>query len=148
MTSNRFRNSKFDEEEIVIPDKNFKVKVNDIVEKNREDKELEIQSVGLNLFEMEENKEVTKKSAMTIYFEEEDLMLLKAISKLKNTTVNKTINNILESTINTTRANLPDGFDVVGMSKEYDLKNKDKGNKTAARRYAKKANKLKSEKEA
>ena len=125
---------KFKEEKIVPPKKNFKSKVDKEVEKTIEEKEVEIQALGLNLFEMEENKEATKKSAMTIYFEEEDLMLLKAISKLKNTTVNKTIKNILENTINTTRANLPDGFDVEGMSKEYDLKNKDKGNKTGSKK--------------
>ena len=92
---------KFKEEKIVPPKKNFKSKVDKEVEKTIEEKEVEIQALGLNLFEMEENKEATKKSAMTIYFEEEDLMLLKAISKLKNTTVNKTIKNILKNTINT-----------------------------------------------
>ena len=137
---------KDENEEVEIPKKNFKSKVNKIVEESIEHNDVEIQSVGLNLFEMEEYKEATKKSAMTIYFEEEDLMLLKAISKLKNTTVNKTIKNILENTINTTRANLPDGFDVEGMSKEYDLKNKDKGNKTGSKK-GKKGKKGKANKE-
>lgn len=134
MSAEKFKNSKFDEDKIVPPKKDYKSKVNARVEETIEEKEVEIQAVGLNLFDMEEHKEATKKSAMTIYFEEEDLMLLKAISKLKNTTVNKTIKNILENTINTTRANLPDGFDVEGMSKEYDLKNKDKGNKTGSKK--------------
>ena len=128
---------KFKEEKIVPPKKNFKSKVDKEVEKTIEEKEVQMQTIGLNLFDMEEHKEATKKSAMTIYFEEEDLMLLKAISKLKKTTVNKTVKNILETTIETTRANLPDGFDIVGMSKEYDLKNKDKGNKTGSKKSSK-----------
>lgn len=137
MSAEKFKNSKFDEDKIVPPKKDFKNKVNNIVEKTIEEKDVIVQSVGLNLFEMEEYKEATKKSAMTIYFEEEDLMLLKAISKLKKTTVNKTVKNILETTIETTRANLPDGFDIVGLSKEYDLKNKDKGNKSGAKKSSK-----------
>lgn len=137
MSAEKFKNSKFDEDKIVPPKKDFKSKVNNIVEKTIEEKDVVMQSVGLNLFDMEEHKEATKKSAMTIYFEEEDLMLLKAISKLKKTTVNKTVKNILETTIETTRANLPDGFDIVGMSKEYDLKNKDKGNKTGSKKSSK-----------
>lgn len=132
MSAEKFKNSKFDEEDkIVPPNKNYKKKVNTRVEKSIKEKEVEIPSIGLNLFDMKENKEA-KKSPMTIYFEEEDLMLLKAISKLKNTTVNKTIKTILEDTFKITRANLPDGFDVEGMSKEYDLKNKDKGNKSGS----------------
>lgn len=137
MSAEKFKNSKFDEDKIVPPKKDFKSKVNNIVDKTIEEKDVVVQAVGLNLFEMEEHKEATKKSAMTIYFEEEDLMLLKAISKLKKTTVNKTVKNILETTINTTRANLPDGFDIVSMSKEYDLKNKDKGNKAGAKKTTK-----------
>ena len=111
MSAEKFKNNKFNEEEIIAPKKDFKSKVNARVEKAIEEKEVETQGIGFNLFDMKENKETTKKSAMTIYFEEEDLMLLKAISKFKNTTVNKTIKNILENTINTTRANLPNGFD-------------------------------------
>ena len=137
MGAEKFKNNKFDEDQIVPPKKDFKNKVNNIVEKTIEEKDVVVQAVGLNLFDMEEQKEASKKSAMTIYFEEEDLMLLKAISKLKKTTVNKTVKNILETTINTTRANLPDGFDIVGMSKEYDLKNKDKGNKAGTKKTTK-----------
>ena len=105
MGAEKFKNNKFDEDQIIPPKKDFKNKVNNIVEKTIEEKDVVVQAVGLNLFEMEEHKEATKKSAMTIYFEEEDLMLLKAISKLKKTTVNKTVKNILETTINI--ANIP-----------------------------------------
>lgn len=137
---------KFKEEakEIKVPKKNYKDKVNGIVEKSIEENEVEIQTTGLNLFEMEE-KETVKKTGMTIYFEEEDLRLLKAISKLKNTTVNKTVMNILETTINTTKANLPDGFDIVEMSNQYDEKNKDKGRKKVVKKPRKSKSKEKSE---
>lgn len=117
--------------EIKIPKKNFKDKVNNIVEKSID--QVEIQTIGLNLFDMEEEVSV-KKTGMTIYFEEEDLRLLKAISKLKNTTVNKTVMNILETTISTTKANLPADFDIVSMSDQYDEKNKDKGRKKAVKK--------------
>ena len=122
--------------EIKIPKKNFKDKVNNIVEKSIDQNEVEIQTVGLNLFDMEEEVSV-KKTGMTIYFEEEDLRLLKAISKLKNTTVNKTVMNILETTISTTKDNLPADFDIVSMSDQYDEKNKDKGRKKGTKRTRK-----------
>ncbi|MDU6249090.1 MAG: hypothetical protein E6612_09255 [Paeniclostridium sordellii] len=77
---------------------------------------------------MEEEKSI-KKTAISVYFKEEDLNLLKAISQTKNTTVNKTIMNILETTIKTTKANLPKDFDIVKKAKEYDKRNKNKGNR-------------------
>ena len=83
---------------------------------------------GVNLLEMEEEKSV-KKTAISVYFKEEDLNLLKAISQIKNTTVNKTIMNILDTTIETTRGNLPKDFDVNKKAKEYDKRNKNKGNR-------------------
>lgn len=122
-------------EEIKIPNKKFKNKIDNIIEKRLESKE-EIQVTGLNLFDMEEKEEV-KKSAMTIYFDEADLKLLKAISKLKNTTVNKTVMNILEATINTTKANFPEGFDIDELANGYDEKNKTKGRKSAKKRTRK-----------
>ena len=137
MSAEKFKNSKFDEDKIVPPKKDFKSKVNNIVEKTIEEKDVVMQSVGLNLFDMEEHKEATKKSAMTIYFDEADLKLLKAISKLKNTTVNKTVMNILEATINTTKANFPEGFDIDELANGYDEKNKTKGRKPAKKRTRK-----------
>ena len=132
MMKDKFKN---EAEEIKIPNKNFKNKIDNIIEKRLESKE-EIQVVGLNLFDMEEKEEV-KKSAMTIYFDEADLKLLKAISKLKNTTVNKTVMNILEATINTTKANFPEGFDIDELANGYDEKNKTKGRKPAKKRTRK-----------
>lgn len=132
MMKDKFKN---EAEEIKIPNKNFKNKIDNIIEKRLESKE-EIQVTGLNLFDMEEKEEV-KKSAMTIYFEEADLKLLKAISKLKNTTVNKTVMNILEATINTTKANFPEGFDIDELANGYDEKNKTKGRKPVKKRTRK-----------
>ncbi len=135
MMKEKFKN---EAKEIKIPKKNFKNKIDNIIEKKLESKE-EIQVTGLNLFEMKEKEEV-KKSAMTIYFDEVDLKLLKAISKLKNTTVNKTVMNILEATINTTKSNFPEGFDIDELANGYDEKNKSKGRKTIKKRIRKDKN--------
>lgn len=115
-----------DSDEIKITKKNYKDKVDNEL-KNKFENEI-LYSPGLNLLEMEEEK-VVKKTAISVYFKEEDLNLLKAISQMKNTTVNKTIMNILETTIKTTRDNLPSKFDINKKVKEYDKKNKNKGNR-------------------
>lgn len=115
-----------DANEVKITKKSYKDKVDNEV-KNKFEKDIII-SGGLNLLEMEEEKTV-KKTAISVYFKEEDLNLLKAISQAKNTTVNKTIMNILETTIETTRENLPSDFDINKKSKEYDKRNKNKGNR-------------------
>ena len=141
MSIEKFKN---EADEMQIPKKNFKHKVDKIVEETIENNEVEVTTLGLNLFEMEA-KEAVKKTGMTIYFEEDDLRLLKAISKLKNTTVNKTVMNILETTINTTKANLPSGFDIEEMANQYDEKNKDKGRKKVVKKPRKTKSKEKSE---
>lgn len=115
-----------DSDEIKITKKNYKDKVDNELKTKFENEILS--SPGLNLLEMEEEKAV-KKTAISVYFKEEDLNLLKAISQIKNTTVNKTIMNILETTIKTTRENLPSNFDINKKVKEYDKKNKNKGNR-------------------
>ena len=113
-----------DASEVKITKKSYKDKVDNEI-KNTFEKDI-IVSPGLNLLEMEEEKSV-KKTAISVYFKEEDLNLLKAISQIKNTTVNKTIMNILDTTIETTRGNLPKVFDVNMKAKEYDKRNKNKG---------------------
>ncbi|MGL5715433.1 MAG: hypothetical protein ACRCXT_02090 [Paraclostridium sp.] len=115
-----------DSSDVKITKKSYKDKVDNEL-KNKFETDI-IVSSGLNLFEMEEEKSV-KKTPISVYFKEEDLQLLKAISQAKNTTLNKTIMNILESTIETTRDNLPRDFDVNKKSKEYDKRNKNKGNR-------------------
>lgn len=115
-----------DANDIKITKKNYKNKVDNEV-KNKFEQDIIIPT-GLNLLDMEEEKSI-KKTAISVYFKEEDLNLLKAISQTKNTTVNKTIMNILETTIKTTKDNLPKDFDVVKKAKEYDKRNKNKGNR-------------------
>ena len=95
----------------------------------------QVESLGLKSELLENLKEdkINKIDLYNVYdifnCTEEDLNLLKAISQVKNTTVNKTIMNILETTIETTRENLPKDFDVNKKAKEYDKKNKNKGNR-------------------
>ncbi|CEN21922.1 hypothetical protein [Paraclostridium sordellii] len=115
-----------DANDIKITKKSYKNKVDNEV-KNKFEQDIIIPA-GLNLLDMEEEKSI-KKTAISVYFKEEDLNLLKAISQTKNTTVNKTIMNILETTIKTTKDNLPKDFDVVKKAKEYDKRNKNKGNR-------------------
>lgn len=115
-----------DSDEIKITNKNYKDRVDSEL-KTKFEQDI-LASSGINLLEMEEEKTI-KKTAISVYFKEEDLNLLKAISQIKNTTVNKTIMNILENTINTTRDNLPKDFDINKKVKEYDKKNKNKGNR-------------------
>ena len=107
-----------DASEVKITKKSYKDKVDNEI-KNTFEKDI-IVCPGLNLLE---------KTAISVYFKEEDLNLLKAISQIKNTTVNKTIMNILDTTIETTRGNLPKDFDVNKKAKEYDKRNKNKGNR-------------------
>lgn len=63
---------------------------------------------------------------MSIYFEEEDLKLLKAISEYKETTVDKTVMSILRNPLNTTKNNLPDDFNTEELAKKYDKKSRSK----------------------
>ena len=115
-----------DANDIKITKKSYKSKVDNEV-KNKFEQDIIIPT-GLNLLDMKEEKSI-KKTAISVYFKEEDLNLLKAISQTKNTTVNKTIMNILETTIKTTKDNLPKDFDIVKKAKEYDKRNKNKGNR-------------------
>ena len=114
-----------DASEVKITKKSYKDKVDNEI-KNTFEKDI-IVCPGLNLLEMEEEKSV-KKTAISVYFKEEDLNLLKAISQITNTTVNKTLLNLLDTTIETTRGNLPNDSDVNKKAKEYDKRNKNKGN--------------------
>ncbi|GAA0703145.1 hypothetical protein GCM10008904_09990 [Paraclostridium ghonii] len=113
-----------DEEKVELPKKNYKSKVDDKLKSKFE--EDEVISNSLNLLDMEEDKKVNKKVSMSIYFNDEDLKLLKAISKLKNTTVNKTIMSILEGPLDTTRNNLPSDFNIDKLAKEYDKNSRNK----------------------
>jgi len=80
-----------DSDEIKITQKSYKDKVDNEL-KTKFEKHILVSS-GINLLDMEEEKAV-KKTAISVYFKDEDLNLLKAISQAKNTTVNKAIMNI------------------------------------------------------
>lgn len=113
-----------DEEKVELPKKNYKSKVDDKLKTKFEEEEVKPNSI--NLLEMEEDKKSSKKVSMSIYFEYEDLKLLKAISKFKNTTVNKTVMSILEGPLETTKSNLPSDFNIDKLAKEYDKTSRNK----------------------
>lgn len=116
-----------DEEKVDLPKKNYKSKVDSKLRTKFE--EDEIKNNSINLLDMEEDKKSNKKVSMSIYFKEEDLKLLKAISKFKNTTVNKTVMSILEGPLDTTRSSLPSDFNIDKLSKEYDKTSRNKRSK-------------------
>ncbi|OSB08483.1 hypothetical protein [Paraclostridium bifermentans] len=113
-----------DEEKVELPKKNYKSKVDDKLKTKFEEEEVKPNSI--NLLEMEEDKKSSKKVSMSIYFEDNDLKLLKAISKFKNTTVNKTVMSILEGPLETTKDNLPDDFNIDKLAKDYDKTSRNK----------------------
>ncbi|TQO55586.1 hypothetical protein [Paraclostridium bifermentans] len=113
---------KEDVSDIKIRKNDYQNKVDSIIENN-----LDIDIDGVNLLDMKEEKKV-KKSPLTIYLEQEELEILKSVSVIKNTTVQKTISNLIKSTVKTTKANLPSDFKVQDMVKKYDKENKVKKN--------------------
>ncbi len=104
-------------EELVLTKKDYKSRVNNIV-KNTFEKD------DLNLLQIEKESTVTKKVPMSVYFEKDDLDLLKAIAFEKNTTVNKVLMSIIKDPLITTKENLPDNFDINEKAKEYEINSK------------------------
>lgn len=116
-----------DKDEIVATKKDYKSKVNkELKTKFEEDS---IGNNSFNLLDMKKEDKPKKKVPMSIYFEEEDLKLLKAISKFKNTTVNKTVMSILQDPLSVTKNNLPEEFNIEKLSKEYDKNSRNKKGK-------------------
>lgn len=104
-------------EELILTKKDYKSKVNNIV-KNTFEKD------DLNLLQIENETTTSKKVPMSVYFEKEDLDLLKAIAFEKNTTVNKVLMNIIKEPLQITRGNLPANFDINEKAKEYEVNSK------------------------
>lgn len=104
-------------EELVLTKKDYKSKVNNIV-KNTFEKE------NLNLLQIENENTTSKKVPMSVYFEKEDLDLLKAIAFEKNTTVNKVLMSIIKDPLKTTRENLPSSFNINEKAKKYEVNSK------------------------
>ncbi|MDU4415252.1 hypothetical protein [Clostridium sp.] len=117
---------KEDVKEIKIRKNDYQTKVDKVIENNIKEEDISIGT--LNLLDMEEEKKIVK-TPQTIYLEEDDLKLLKAVSSIKNTTIGKTINNIIKVAVETTKASLPDDFDIDKQSLKYDKDNKVKKNK-------------------
>jgi hypothetical protein len=118
---------KDDVKNIKIRKNDYQTKVDEVLDK-KNIKEEDITLTSLNLLEMEEDKKI-KKSAMTIYLEEEDLEILKAVSIMKKTTVSKTINTLIKATVSTTKSNLPSDFNLKQYVDKYDVENKLNKNK-------------------
>ena len=117
---------KEDAKDIKIRKNEYQTKVDKVIENNIKEDDISIGT--LNLLEMEEEKKIVK-TPQTIYLEEDDLKLLKAVSSIKNTTIGKTINNIIKVAVETTKASLPDDFDIDKQALKYDKDNKVKKNK-------------------
>lgn len=108
-------------EDIHIPSKNYKDKVNIAIENSL--------NSTYNLMDIPEKKESSKKVPMSIYFEENDITLLKAIAYKKGMTVNNLIMDIIKRPLETTRDNLPNSFDISTLANQYDLKSNKTGRK-------------------
>ncbi len=117
---------KEDVKDIKIRRNDYQSKVDKAIENNIKEDDISIGT--LNLLDMEEEKKVVK-TPQTIYLEEDDLNLLKAVSSIKNTTTSKTISNIIKVAVETTRASLPEGFDIEKQAIKYDKDNKVKKNR-------------------
>lgn len=117
---------KEDVKDIKIRRNDYQSKVDKAIENNIKEDDISIGT--LNLLDMEEEKKVVK-TPQTIYLEEDDLKLLKAVSSIKNTTTSKTISNIIKVAVETTRASLPEGFDIEKQAIKYDKDNKVKKNR-------------------
>lgn len=111
-----------DQDELKVTKKDYKNKVDKELKTKFEDST----NLEMNLLNLVKKNEPDKKKPMSIYFKEEDLKLLKAISKVNNTTVNKTIMSILEIPLNATKNNLPSDFNIEKLAKEYDKKSRNK----------------------
>lgn len=117
---------KEDVKEIKIRKNDYQTKVDKVIENNIKEEDISIGT--LNLLEMEEEKKIVK-TPQTVYLEEDDLKLLKAVSSIKNTTISKTISNIIKVAVDTTKSSLPEGFDIDKQASKYDRDNKVKKNR-------------------
>lgn len=82
----------------------------------------------VNLFDIDIKRKESK-VAMSLYIEEEDLNLLKAIAINNNITVNKLILEIMKPSLDYTKDNLPKGFNIDKLANQYDKHKRCKKNK-------------------
>lgn len=113
---------KEDVKDIKIRKNDYQNKVDEVIENN-----LDINLDGVNLLAMKEEKKI-KKTPITVYIEDDELDILKAVSVIKNTTVSKTISNLVKGSVSTTKSNLPSDFNILDKVSKYDKINKVKKN--------------------
>ena len=112
MSIDKFLNE-LDKDDIKIPDNSYKHKVDIFVNK--------FDSNNFNLFKFEKTT-TNKKVPMSMYFDEQDLAMLKAIAYTKDTTVNKILMSVLKESLDITIDSLPNNFNVSSLAKKYDAK--------------------------
>lgn len=117
---------KEDVKDIKIRKNDYQLKVDKAIENNINEDDISIGT--LNLLDMEEEKKVVK-VPQTVYLEEGEIKLLKAVSSIKNTTISKTISNIIKVAVDTTKTSLPEDFDIDKQVAKYDKDNKVKKNR-------------------
>jgi hypothetical protein len=103
----------FDErynEKLDLPNNDYKTRVNRAI------------NSPFDLMNLEERMSSKKKVPMSIYFNEEDLDLLKAIAYNKNLTVNQVLMNILDEPLRVTFNNLPVDFNIKSLARKYNSK--------------------------
>lgn len=102
-----------DKDELIIPDNSYKHRVDKFVNK--------FDGNNFNLFKYEKNA-IEKKVPMSMYFDKQDLMLLKAIAYTKDTTVNQILMSVLKESLEITIDSLPSNFNVKSLASKYDAK--------------------------
>ena len=106
-----------------------KVDYRDITEKRIQDTfKKNSNSIVTSLLEVKENEEV-KKESVSIYFESDDINVLKAVAQIKKTTINKLVLDVLKPVIAATRADLEGNEDIEKLAKSYDKRKKGRGRK-------------------
>lgn len=106
-----------------------KIDYRDITEKRIQDTfKKNSNSIVTSLLEVKENEEV-KKESISIYFESDDINVLKAVAQIKKTTINKLVLDVLKPVIDATRIDLEDSEDIEKLAKSYDKRKKGRGRK-------------------
>lgn len=106
-------NDKINEGEMIAIPENNKSIVDNAIKKHTED--------GYNIIDfMAKDKKETPKSALTLYLEEDDIKLLKAIAYNSDVTVNKLALKIIKNPLDYTRNSLPENFNIEKLAQKYD----------------------------
>ncbi|MCC0728353.1 hypothetical protein KGF51_18350 [Clostridioides sp. ZZV14-6045] len=85
-------------------------------------------NIVTSLLEVKENEEI-KKESVSIYFESEDINVLKAVAQIKKTTINKLVLDVLKPVIDATRTDLEGSEDIEKLAKSYDKRKRGRGRK-------------------